>query len=136
MKTGRCRARPAALVGLCLVVTGCQSTASVITVENRTTGDVILVADHLYGRIPYLVPACGRIVFDPHVKPIDPNPESTHPRAAVIPYFIGLVPDAPTVATVVISSRQIWTAYGPAPSLAICEGDPPTVSPEPTPSST
>jgi len=119
----------AVLLGLCLAAGACQSTTSEITLQNRTTADVILLVDDTHGTSPYLIPGCGRVVFDPSKNPADRDPSSTHPSVAVIPYKLSLVPDAPTIATVVITTEKIYSAYGPPPTLPACAGDAPTGSP-------
>jgi hypothetical protein len=50
----------------------------------------------------FFIPACGQVVFDPYgARPTDLDLSVSHPDAAVLPYDLGLVADAPTVATVV-----------------------------------
>ena len=119
----------ALLIGLALGTASCQSTASSITVENRTTADVILVASHAFGTSRHLVPACGRTTFDPKLKATDSDLSSTNPEAVVLTYDIGMVADAPTVATVVITSAGVEATHGPPPSLPACAGAPPAVAP-------
>jgi hypothetical protein len=89
---------------------------------------VILVV-HGNATAPYLVPACGRVSFDPHAAPPDIDPSVAHPDAARIPFQLGLIPDAPTIATIVITSDKVFEAIGPASSLPECAGGPPAASP-------
>ena len=122
----------AASIGLCLaIVAGCQPDRSRITLENRTTADAILATNGY--EVAYLVPACGRVVFDPYgPRPTGADPSVSHPATPVIRYLIPLVPDAATIATVVITDQKVYMAVGPSPSLPACSGLPPIASALPT----
>jgi hypothetical protein len=121
------------LVVVCLVaVTGvraCQPQRSQVTIENRTTGDVLVVGDTLYGERRYLVRACGRVVFDPRdAGALDPS--SPPPRGAVVePIAVPFLSDAAVFVTVVITPERIVSSLGPSESLPACLGLPPSPSP-------
>jgi hypothetical protein len=119
----------AMLIGLSVVASGCQSNASEITLQNRTTSDVILMVQG--GAIAsFFIPACGQVAFDPYAaRPTDLDPSVSHADAAVLPYYLGLVADAPTIATVVITDQGIYRGSGRPASLGPCIGVPPDTSP-------
>ena len=118
---------------LCLVaVTGlraCQPQRSRVTIENRTTQDVLVVGDTLYGERRYLVGACGRVELDPRdagaLDPSSPPP----PGAVVEPVVVPFLSDSAVFVTVVITPERIVSSLGPSGSLPACQGLPPSPSP-------
>jgi hypothetical protein len=122
----------AMLVGLGIGALGCQRTESEITLENRTTADVILMVQ---GGVdaPFYLPACGRVVFDPDApRPTGVDPSVAHPDAVVLPYYLGLVADDATIATIDVTSQGIFRGFGRPASSPACAGRPPVVSPLPS----
>lgn len=79
-------------------------------------------------RTRVLIPACGRLVFEPGDPRSELGPsETTSPEADEIRYQIPMLPDAATIETLTITSERIWT--GAFPTLPPCEGAPPSSTP-------
>jgi len=120
------------LVLLVLEWRACQPVPDRITVENRTNKAVLFVGDSLYGERRYLVPACGRVVFNPHdpgaIDPAAAPPPGATVERAPVPFLS----DATVVATIVIASDKVWSAQlGSSPTVPACEGRPPSSSATP-----
>ena len=117
------------LVLLVLEWRACQPAHDSIAVENRTTEAVLFVVSRPYGERRYLVPACGRVVFDPRDPGTFDLASPPPPGATVERGDVYLLPDAAVVETIVIASDKVWhPQLGSSPTVPACEGSPPSTS--------
>ena len=115
-----------ATLALAVVVAACGvSGPSRITIENRTTEDVVILTG-IDTAPRVFVPACGQAVWELG-RGARPAP-TTPPGATVreIAYEFPMAADAATIATFTITSERIWT--GALPSPPPCSGSAPASS--------
>jgi hypothetical protein len=110
---------------LTLSLAACFGREDQVTVDNRTTKDVVIVTGGDYSA-SYLVPGCGRIVLKESdgAKPLDPS-APLPAGAVVIHHDLPGHPETSTIEAVTITSDQIWSE-GDNASLPPCAGVPPT----------
>ena len=117
-----------ALAGtVALLTAGCDTGGpSRLTIENRTTRDVALRWGYAFSST-VIIPACGRTILEPE-KDSAASVDAAPPAGAVeLRYQFPLLPDAPTIRTLTITSEQVWT--GAIDPLPPCEGEPPSSQP-------